>query len=102
MNASSQLEDRFPDFPPVVVKTDRFDSIGTLFSANDRCVILANNVSGSGDYGPLRHFRDQHLTPECDVTILPKTIVREIFAIGVAHDSERTRPRIPFCHPRKG
>ncbi len=87
MNASSQREDPLPDFPAVIVKTDAFDCVGMLFSDNDRCVILVNSVNEGGDYGPLRHFRDEHLTPECNVTVLPKTIVREICAIGVAHDS---------------
>lgn len=102
MKASSPLKDRFPDFPLVIVKTERFQTIGMLYSDNDRCVILFNNFNETGDYGPLQPFREEHPTPECDITILPKTIVREICAIGVAHDSDWTRSRIPFRHPRKG
>lgn len=83
---SLSRNNQFPDFPPVVVKTDRFDSVGMLFLDTDRFIILINNVRESADYGPLRPFRDGHLVPECDVTIFPKGIVREISKIDVAHD----------------
>ena len=75
---SLSRNNQFPDFPTVVVKTNRFESVGMLFSDTDRFVILINNGRESGDYGPLRPFRDEHLVPECDVTIVPKGIVREI------------------------
>ncbi len=57
-----------------------------LFSDTDRFVILINNVRESGAYGPIRPFRDEHLVPECDVTIVPKGIVREISKVDVTHD----------------
>jgi hypothetical protein len=74
--------------PPILLPTRRLTTAtvtsgrriayGYLYIVNDRVVVLLNNVSSKADLGPLRTKRTQHVEPEADVRIFPRSAVHHI------------------------
>ena len=51
---------------------------GLLLFETKRFLALVNHVRDGADFGPLKTRRDDHVTPECFVTVIPCRRVRRV------------------------
>jgi hypothetical protein len=63
---------------PVIVHTAKSTTAGMLYFRTARHVVLLNHVVSAVDLGPVRTRRNDHLSHEADITIIPASDVIEI------------------------
>jgi hypothetical protein len=57
----------------VMVKDGGTQHAGALLFETSDFIVLLNNMIDTTDVGPLRLVRSEHIEPECDVLVLPRT-----------------------------
>lgn len=57
----------------VELKVGNVRYVGCLLFQSREFIVLLNNMGKGTDVGPLRPIRDEHIEPECDVLVLPRS-----------------------------
>lgn len=66
------------------IRGEAYERVGFLYMQTEHFVILLNNVVKGADLGSLQLLRKQQVEPEADITILPKSDIKEIELLGPA------------------
>jgi hypothetical protein len=77
-----------PRLPICIVHSGKVHHTGFLFMENERVVILLNNIVAGAELGLLQNIRYEHIEPEADIFILPRSQVDSIELIGELNDTD--------------
>ena len=77
------------DLNPIVqvIGVDGSSRLGFLYMQNEHFVVILNNIVDKADLGPLQFIRREHIEPEADVLILPRSNVLEIKLLEEASEA---------------